>query len=333
MNRRAFSLSALGLLLLPLLAGCPSGSGTSDTPQAGGKETVRVAFFPNVTHAVALYGSGSGDFAKALGNATVEEKVFKAGPEEIEALFAGEVDLGYIGPGPAINGFLKSNGKALKIVAGAASGGAALVARPDVAITSIKDLAGKKIAVPQTGGTQDIALRHALKKEGITNAQVLQYAPADSLREFQNKTIDAAWIPEPWVARLEAEAGAKLVVDERTLWPDGKFSSAVLIARTEFLEKHPDLVKKFVAANEAAVKAIEKDPDAARKVIGERLKTLQQGKAVPDAILKKALERTQVTSDPLIDSILTVADHSKELGYLKQGREALPSLFATEPGK
>lgn len=333
MNRRAFSLSLLGLLLLPLLVGCPSGSGTPSAPRAGGKETVRVAFFPNVTHAVALYGSGSGDFAKALEGATVEEKVFKAGPEEIEALFAGEVDLGYIGPGPAINGFLKSNGKALKIVAGAASGGAALVARPDAAIASIKDLAGKKIAVPQTGGTQDIALRHALKKEGITNAQVLQYAPADSLREFQNKTIDAAWIPEPWVARLEAEAGAKLVVDERTLWPDGKFSSAVLIARTEFLEKHPDLVKKFVAANEAAVKAIEKDPDGARKVIGERLKTLQQGKAVPDAILKKALERTQVTSDPLIDSILTVADHSKELGYLKQGREALPSLFATEPGK
>ncbi|MGC4045507.1 MAG: ABC transporter substrate-binding protein [Armatimonas sp.] len=330
MTRRVF-----GLLGLLLLAGCPSGSGPSGTasPSAGGKETVRVAFFPNVTHAVALYGSGSGLFAKSLGEATVEEKVFKAGPEEIEALFAGEVDLGYIGPGPAINGFLKSNGKALKIVAGAASGGAALVARSDVAIASIKDLAGKKVAVPQTGGTQDIALRHALKTAGITNAQILQYAPADSLREFQNKTIDAAWLPEPWVARLEAEAGAKLVVDERTLWPDGKFSSAVLIARTEFLEKHPDLVKKFVAANEAAVAAIEKDPEAARKAIGERLKTLQQGKAVPDAILKKALERTQVTSDPLKDSILTVADHSKELGYLKQGREALGPLFATEPGK
>lgn len=325
MTRRA-ALLALSLLAL---SGCQPGS---ETPKAPADETVRVAFFPNVTHAAALYGSASGGFSKALAPAKVEEKVFKAGPEEIEALFAGEVDLGYIGPGPALNGYLKSGGKALKIVAGAASGGAALIARSDVAISSVKDLAGKKVAVPQTGGTQDIALRFALKEAGVTTATVLQYAPADVLREFQNKTIDAAWLPEPWIARLEAEAGAKVVLDERTLWPGGKFSTAVVIARTEFLEKRPDLVKKFVEANAASVLEIQKNPEAARKAIGERLKTLQQGKAVPDAILKKALERTEVTSDPLKDSVLAVADRSKALGYLKEDRSALAGLFA-EVGK
>ena len=322
MNRRAVAL-ALSLLTL---AGCQQG-GASES-----ENVVRVGFFPNVTHAAALYGSASGGFFKALAPAKVEEKVFKAGPEEIEALFAGEVDLGYIGPGPALNGYLKSGGKALKIVAGAASGGAALIARSDVAISSVKDLAGKKVAVPQTGGTQDIALRFALKEAGVTTATVLQYAPADVLREFQNKTVDAAWLPEPWVARLEAEVGAKVVLDERTLWPGEKFSTAVVIARTEFLEKHPDLVKKFVEANAASVLDIRKDPEAARKIIGERLKTLQQGKAVPDAILKKALERTEVTSDPLKDSVLAVADRSRALGYLKEDRSALAGLFA-EVGK
>lgn len=322
MTRRA-ALLALSLLAL---SGCQPGSASES------ENVVRVGFFPNVTHAAALYGSASGGFAKALAPVKVEEKVFKAGPEEIEALFAGEVDLGYIGPGPALNGYLKSGGKALKIVAGAASGGAALIARSDVAISSVKDLAGKKVAVPQTGGTQDIALRFALKEAGVTTATVLQYAPADVLREFQNKTIDAAWLPEPWIARLEAEAGAKVVLDERTLWPGGKFSTAVVIARTEFLEKRPDLVKKFVEANAASVLEIQKNPEAARKAIGERLKTLQQGKAVPDAILKKALERTEVTSDPLKDSVLAVADRSKALGYLKEDRSALAGLFA-EVGK
>ena len=322
MNRRALLLAAVSLAAL---AGCQQGSESAKTSPA--QETVRVAFFPNVTHAAALYGSASGGFSKALAPAKVEERVFKAGPEEIEALFAGEVDLGYIGPGPAINGYLKSGGKALKIVAGAASGGAALIARSDVKITSVKDLAGKKVGVPQTGGTQDIALRFALKEAGVTDATVLQFAPADVLREFQSKTLDAAWLPEPWVARLEAEAGAKVVLDERTLWPGGKFSTSVVIARTEFLDKHPDLVKKFIEANAASIDSIRKDPDGARKIIGEKIQTLQQGKGIPDAILKTALSRTEVTSDPLKETVLTVADRSKALGYLKEDRSALTGLF------
>jgi NitT/TauT family transport system substrate-binding protein len=344
LHRRSF-LTLLTTASLLLLAGCQPNAGSSEagSPAApaasgGNKVVVRLAFFPNVTHAAALYGAGNGSFTKALeGKAQVVERVFTAGPAEIEALFAGEVDLGYIGPGPALNGYLKSGGKALKIIAGASSGGVALVARPDSGIGSLKDLAGKRVAVPQTGGTQDISLRHALKTAGLTprekggTVDVVQYAPADTLNQFRLKAIDAAWVPEPWVARLEKEAGAKVVLDEKTLWPGGKFSTTVVVARTEFLEKHPDIVAAFLAAHVAAVEAINKEPVAAQKIIGERIKALSSGKAIPETILKTALERTEITYDALPESVLTFADWSKELGYQRQDRTALTTLFAKEP--
>lgn len=329
-NRRAL-LTCLLLTSLPLLAGCPSPR--TSTPSAGQKPTIRLAYFPNITHAAALYGSSKGLFSQALGDsATLEERVFKAGPEEIEALFAGEVDLGYIGPGPAVNGYLKSHGEALQIVAGAASAGAALVVRKEVAIAGLKDLAGKRVAVPQTGGTQDISLRHALKSVGLAakdkggTVDVVQFSPADVLSLFQRGELDAAWLPEPWVARLESELGAKRVLDEKTLWPGGRFSTAVVIVRTEFLKAHPELVEKLLAAHKNAVQAIQAEPDAARTVIGEKLKALT-GKAIPDPLLKTALSRTELTTDPLKESVLTFADWSHELGYLREGREALAALF------
>ena len=326
-------LNLVGLLLagLLLLAGCPSPKGQSE--KASSKPVVRIAFFPNVAHAAALYASSRGLFAKAVGDsATLEERVFKAGPEEIEALFAGEVDLGYIGPGPAVNGYLKSKGEALKIIAGAASAGTALVVRKDVAITGLKDLAGKRVAVPQTGGTQDLSLRHALKTVGLMGrdkggtVDVVQFAPSDTLMLFQRGELDAAWLPEPWVARLESELGAKVVLEEKTLWPGGRFSTAVVIVRAEFLKSHPELIEKLLAVHKESVKAIQAEPDAARLIIGEKIKALT-GKAIPDALLKAALSRTEITDDTLKDSILTFADWSKDLGYLRESREALTGLF------
>lgn len=330
MNRHSF-FSALFLVSLPLLMGCPSPQGSAANSTT--KPLVRVAFFPNVTHAAALYASFEGLFAKAMGDsATVEERVFKAGPEEIEALFAGEVDFGYIGPGPAVNGYLKSKGEALKIIAGAASGGAALVVRKDIAALSLKDLVGKRVAVPQTGGTQDISLRHALKTAGLKakdkggTVDVVQFAPADVLSLFQRGELDAAWLPEPWVARLESELGAKVILEEKTLWPGERFSTAVVIVRREFLKAHPELVEKFLSAHNDAVKAVSTKPDAARRAIGEKIKALT-GKAIPDTLLKTALSRTEITADSLKESILVFADWSKDLGYLREGREALKELF------
>ena len=325
MKRRALFTSLL-LASLPLLVGCPS------APKPVGPPQVRVAFFPNITHAAALYASQKGLFTCRVGSAgQVEERVVKAGPEEIEALFAGEVDLGYIGPGPAINGYLKSKGAALQIIAGASSGGAALVVRKDAAITSLKELAGKRVAVPQKGGTQDISLRHALQTAGLAakdkggTVDVVQFAPADVLSLFQRGELDAAWLPEPWVARLESELGAKVVLDEKSLWPGGRFSTAVVIVRSEFLKAHPELVERLLTAHKDAVQAIQAQPDAAREVIGLKLKALT-GKALPDPLFKTALARTEITADPLKESILTFADGSKNLGYLREGREALTGL-------
>ena len=329
-------LAILSALALPLVGGCNITGKQAVAPSAktSGTITVRLAFFPNITHAAALYGTGTGIFQKAFGDsATVEERVFTAGPAEIESLFSGEVDLGYIGPGPAINGYLKSNGEALKIISGAASGGAALVARADVPVKSVADLAGKIVSVPQKGGTQDLSLRHALKVAGLAakdkggNVTVLNFAPVDMLSQFQQKRIDAAWVPEPWVTRLEKEAGAKVITDERTLWSQGKFSTAVVVVRAAFLKEHPDLVAKFLTAHKSAIFAINAKPEEARKVIGTRIKELNRGKGIPEDVLKTALSRTEITADPLKDSVLTFADWSKEAGYLRQNRAALAELF------
>ncbi len=334
-------LAALAIVsLLATVTGCGDKGATS--PAANGNTApgkpvaVRLAFFPNVTHAAALVGTGDGSFKKVFGtDATLEERSFTAGPAEIEALFAGEVDLGYIGPGPAVNGYLKSKGEALTIIAGASSGGAALVRRGDVSLASIKDLGGKRVAVPQTGGTQDISLRHALQTAGLApkpkggTVDVVQFAPADTLTLFQQKQLDAAWVPEPWVTRLEKEAGGKVVVDERTLWADGKFATTVLVARTAFLKEHPDLVKRFLEAHVAAVDKLNKSPKEAQTVVGARIKELT-GKAIGDDLLQQALSRTTITSDPLKDSVLTLADWSRELGYQREGRDALANLFDTK---
>lgn len=351
--RRAFLASAVASLALVLTAGTgctpPAGSPSASSGDGGattsgvgvgktasaGPVQVRLAFFPNVTHAAALVGTGDGTFKKALGQeATLEERTFTAGPAEIEALFAGEVDLGYIGPGPAVNGYLKSKGEALKIIAGASSGGAALVRRGDVDIKSVADLAGKRVAVPQTGGTQDISLRHFLQeaklqsKEKGGTVDVVQFAPADTLNLFNLKQIDAAWVPEPWVSRLVKETGGVLVTDERTLWPGGTFATTVVVARTAFLKEHPDVVRRFLAAHVAAVDRVSADPVNSRKVIAERIKKLT-GKGIGDDLLQTALSRTAFTADPMKDTVLTLADWSRALGYQREGRDALTGLFDT----
>jgi NitT/TauT family transport system substrate-binding protein len=326
------------VLALALTGGCGRGGG--DKPSASGATatpTVRIAFFPNVTHAVALVGTGSGEFSKALGpNVRVEERTFTAGPAEIEALFADEIDIGYVGPGPALNGFLKSRGDALRIIAGASSGGAGLVVRRDAGITRIEDLAGKRVAVPQTGGTQDISLRHALAAASLAptekggSVSVVQNAPADTLTQFTQNRIDAAWVPEPWVTRLIQEGGGTLLIDERDHWPEKKVATTVVIVRRAFLDEHPDLVRKFLAGHVSAVERLRSQPDVARAVVAQQIERISK-KAIPDQVLRDALGRTDLTYDPIGESVLTFADWAKELGYQRQGREALNDLIVLAP--
>ncbi len=345
MNR--FKKIAAVLTLAPAMAMAVSACGPKKPAESGddGKGnvaaatpiTVHLAYFPNVTHAAALVGTGSGDFAKALGsNVKIDEQSFAAGPAEIEALFANNVDIGYIGPGPAVNGYLKSRGTLLRIIAGASSGGAALVVRKDAGVTDVKSLGGKRVAVPQTGGTQDISLRHALQEAGLKstdrggNVNVLPAAPADMLTLFQKKELDAAWVPEPWVSRLVKEGNGLLAQDERDLWPNKKFATTVVIVRTAFLQEHPDVVANFLKAHVTAVDWIGSHHDEAAKLISERIKKLT-GKALPLDVVNSALSRTDFTYDPLKESVLTFADWANALGYLKQGRAGISDLIDTKP--
>jgi NitT/TauT family transport system substrate-binding protein len=250
-------------------------------------------------------------------------KVFNAGPSVIEALFAGQLDLSYIGPNPAINGYVKSNGQALRIVAGATSGGAAFVVRPDANITKPEDLAGKKIASPQLGNTQDVALRAYLAAHGLKptekagNVQVIPTENPQILDLFRQGQIDGAWVPEPWASRLIVEGGGELFLDERELWPGGDFVTAHIIVSTQFLKAHPDLVKAWLRAHVAVTQWELANPDQARQLANAEIKRLT-GKALAAEVLDSAWTRLRITYDPLSASLVKSAEAAYTAGFLKQ---------------
>jgi NitT/TauT family transport system substrate-binding protein len=222
-----------------------------------GVKTLRIGYFPNINHAQAVIGLGNGDFQKALGNnVKVETFQFNAGPSAIESLLANRIDASYIGPNPAINGYVQSDGEDVRIIAGATSGGASFVVRNDAGINTVKDLGGKKFASPQLGNTQDVALRKYLVDNGFKtienggNVTVTPVANADILTLFLKKELDGAWVPEPWATRLVKEANGKIFVDERDLWPpEGKFVTAHVIVRPDYLRDNPDIIKNLIAAH------------------------------------------------------------------------------------
>ena len=214
---------AIAILLL-VLAACGSDSEVHQV-----STTVRLGYFPNITHATALVGVAKGIYADKLDQDKLETQTFNAGPAAVEALFAKAIDATYVGPNPAINAWAQSNGSAVKIIAGATSGGAALVVKPE--ITKSADLNGKTIATPQLGNTQDVALKYWLKEEGV-EATVIAQENGITLQSFQDNQIAGAWVPEPWVTRLVQEGGGKVLVDEKTLWPGGNFVTTQLVVRT-----------------------------------------------------------------------------------------------------
>jgi NitT/TauT family transport system substrate-binding protein len=284
--------------------------------------TIRVAYFPNLTHSQALIGLARGDFADALGpQVQIDAKAFNAGPSVIEALFAGEIDLAYIGPNPAVNGYVRSQGEALRVIAGATSGGAAFIVRPEAGIVSASDLSGKRIATPQLGNTQDVALRAYLARNQLAPTEkggTVQVIPTDNpqiLDLFRRGEIDGAWVPEPWATRLIVEGGGQLFIDERTLWPEGRFTTALVIVRTEFLEEHPDLVQRWLQAHVSLTLWEQSNPDEAKRLANEEIARITS-QALPDAVLDGAWSRQTVTYDPLTDTILASAHAAYTAGYL-----------------
>ena len=300
---------------------------------AWAQTVIHVGAFPNITHSQAMVGKANGWFEKAMGpKVTIDWKSFNAGPSAIEALFAGAIDMTYIGPNPAISGYVRSNGEALRIVAGATSGGAALVVRNDSGIQKPEDFHGKKVASPQMGNTQDVALRawllaHGMKsREKGGDVQVIPLANPDQLTLFLKGELDGAWAPEPWATRLIQEGNGRLLLDERTLWPNGQFITSHLIVRTQFLKEHPDLVKNWIRAHVELTDWINNHLPEAKKLLNLQIQK-ETGKALPEAVLDQAFGRLQPTYDPLRASLMTAAKSAFDAGFLGREMPDLSNLY------
>jgi NitT/TauT family transport system substrate-binding protein len=326
------SLAVIATLPLLTLAACGYGSTAhkDDTAKvaAGAKkidglDSVRIGYFGNLTHGTALVARQQGIFQKELGATTAHYALFNAGPSEIEALNSGSIDIGWIGPSPAINGYTKSDGKSLRIIGGSASGGVKLVVNPKK-ITSLKDVKGKKIATPQLGNTQDVAFLNWIAEQGWTvdaqsgkgDVSVVRTDNKVTPDAFANGSIDGAWVPEPTASKLVAEGG-KVLLDESSLWPDKKFVITNIIVRQSFLKEHPKAVEAVLKASVEANKWINANPDQAQAAANKQLAE-DSGKALPTKVLDPAWKSIRFTDDPLAATLDTEAQHAVKAGLLKQ---------------
>jgi len=308
--------------LLPLLAllavtglGCKrSGNDTGADPQA----PLRLGFFPNITHAQALVGHIEGAFTSEPGIGRLEVKQFNAGPAAMEALVAGSLDVSYVGTGPAINTYLKA-GRELRIIDGAVYGGAVLVART---AKSPAELKGKKLASPQIGNTQDIALRHWLKQQGLTVAsdsagdvQVVPLSNPDILGQYLQGSLEGAWVPEPWGARMVAEGGGQVLVDERDLWPQRRFPTTVVVTTKRVLETRRPQVAALLRAHLRLTERWRSDPEGFTSAVNAAFGKLTH-KPLPAPVLQEAFSRLEPSLDPEPAALARAARNAKELGYL-----------------
>jgi NitT/TauT family transport system substrate-binding protein len=324
---RALALATAAVAATTALAACGSDddsnkkAGTAAGAEAEAK-TIKLGYFPNITHAPALVGVNKGLFKDALTGTDLQTQTFNAGPAALEALLSGAIDATYIGPNPAINGWAKSNGQALKIIAGSTSGGAGLVVKEG--INSPADLKGKKIATPQLGNTQDVALRAWLKQNGLNadtngggDVSVLPQDNATAVQAFAQGAIDGAWVPEPSLSKMLLESKGKLLVDEATLWPNQQFVTTHLVVSQKFLSEYPGTVKKLLKGHIAAVKYINDNNADAQKAANAQIATLT-GKALKDNILAAAFKNLKFTDDPIASSLYTSAQHAEDVGLLKK---------------
>jgi NitT/TauT family transport system substrate-binding protein len=325
-------LAVIAALPLLTLAACGYGSDAKDDGTAkvaagakkiDGLDSVKIGYFGNLTHGTALVGVNKGFFQKELGATKASYATFNAGPSEIEALNSKSIDIGWIGPSPSINGYVKSGGKSLKIIGGSASGGVKLVVNPDK-IKSLKDVKGKKIATPQLGNTQDVAFLNWIADQGwkvdaqsgkgdVTVVRTDNKITPDA---YKAGSIDGAWVPEPTASKLVAEGG-KVLLDEASLWPDKKFVITNIIVRQDFLKEHPKAVEAVLKAAVEANKWINANPDAAKAAANKQLEA-DSGKALKPEVLDPAWKSIQFTNDPLAATLNTEAEHAVKAGLLKK---------------
>ena len=302
----------------------------------GAPPKLRLGYFANVTHATAFVGVDKGFFRQALGErATLETYTFNAGPAAIEALLSGALDATYIGPNPAINAFVRSKGKAVRVISGATSGGAFLVVDPSISAPA--DLRGRKLATPQLGNTQDVALRAWLGTQGfkialngVSEVQILPQENAQTLEQFRARNIAGAWVPEPWATRLLLEGGGKVLVDERDLWPEGRYVTTHLIVRTEFLAEHPDLVRDLLRGHLCAEQWLAESPAEARAAVNSGIGAIT-GKRIAEETMVGAWNNLVFTHDPIATSLLKSARDAQSVGLLKLDGIDLRAIYDLGP--
>jgi len=317
---------SVALLAIPAAAKAPA--------QSTETSTVRLGVFANVTHAPGLVAIEGGYLQKALGpDVKLEVTYFNAGPAVITALLAGAIDVSYIGPNPAITGFAQSNGEALRIIAGSTSAGASLVVKPT--ITKVSELKGKKIATPQLGNTQDVAARYYLKTKGLStdtsgggDVSIIPTPNASTLTAFQQGSIDGAWVPEPWASRLVNEAGGKVLIDEKTLWPEGRFVTTQLIAATGFLKDNPKTVQKLLKGQIAAVDLANNDPTVSQKLVATGIFN-GTGQKVDEATIVNSWDQMEFTIDPLASTLAASSKHAEDVGL--QEPTSLKGIYDLKP--
>lgn len=330
-RKYTWALTAGLFSLILFIAGC------SKDNDGGSPKTVRLGYFPNVTHAQALIGVSRGDFQKSLGpDIKLESQTLNAGPSVIEALFAGHLDIAYIGPSPTLNGFLQSKGEEVRVVAGSATNGVLVVGSKKRDIKTLQQLKGKKVATPQLGNTQDISakyyvkhdLQSALKSEG-GDTDVMPIANPDIETLFEKDQLDAAWVPEPWGSRLISKGLAVLIDEEKNLWPNKSFPITNIIARREFLEKNPELVQKVLEAHVRITRELQADPQSFATELNDEIKRLTS-KALPPEVIEGALKYTGFDVDTASDAFEKFFDMGKEIGIIKADKLDLGKLIVTD---
>jgi NitT/TauT family transport system substrate-binding protein len=300
-------------------------AGTSCRGAAKGTESkVTIGYFANLSHAQAVLGVASGDFGRAVAPLKLETRLFNAGPSLVEALFAGEIDIGYVGPGPALSAFQRSAGKGIRVIAGAAANGVVVVARKGSGVQTLADLAGKRLATPQLGNTQDISARHylasVLHQSDLTN--VIPVENAEQAAMFGRGDIDAAWVPEPWGQRLITETGATMVAEEKDLWPNKEFCLTLVVTTPEFLARKPDVVEAILRAHRTWTHKLTAEPEAHVAELGDALFTLN-GKRLPPGVLPAAIQRVRFIDDANLDTLRTFANWKHDLGFDRGGVDAV----------
>jgi len=325
--RSVISAGIVGVVLLSVLGVTLSPSETTHDAK------LRIAYFPNIGHAIPIVGMENGFFQDGLGDQIkIETRVFDSGPQAIESLFADSVDLAYVGPGPAINGFLNSENNNVQILAGAASGGSSFIVHPNSEITTGADFAGKKIAAPQIGNTQDVSLRNYLSENKLKTADkggsviVYNIPNPDIYTLFVKGDIDGAWVAEPWVTILETEVDGKRLFHEEELWPDNEFASVLLIGNVDYVENNKQVVQNFLSAHHETMLWINENPKDTRIAFNNFLDS-HLGQSLSDDVVDIALSNLQITDDPKSDSVFSFAEKADTLGYLGRNGYDLSGIF------